>query len=76
MTRNRLLVYRFFELPHVYQVRIAKEFGIIDAGVGDATNFTAMFLNAKGLGLMAELWDRIEAAHDDGRYYPDNPFRE
>jgi hypothetical protein len=77
MTPERALVYRFFELPHLVRLDIARELNLLhdsDEESQDFKLFEGVFKRAKQDAVLAELWDRIEEAHNDGKYSR-NPFQ-
>jgi hypothetical protein len=77
MTPERALVYRFFELPHLVRLDIARELNLLhdsDEETQDFKLFEGVFKRAKQDAVLAELWDRIEEEHNDGKH-PNNPFK-
>jgi hypothetical protein len=77
MNPERTLTYRFFDLPHVVRVEIARGLGLYedeDEGLQDFELFARVFHRANEASMLADLWDRIEDKHNDRRYTT-NPFR-
>ena len=77
MNRERTLTYRFFDLPHIVRLRIARDLALYqdeDEGLHDFELFARVFQRAIETAVLPELWDRIEQTHNDRRY-SDNPFR-
>lgn len=82
MTPERALVYRFFELPYLVRLDIARELNLLydsDEESQDFKSFEEVFKRAKQDAVLAELWDRIEEARKAGKYTtlidPNNPFQ-
>jgi hypothetical protein len=81
MSPERILVYRFFELPHIVRLEIARELGLWsdedDKMCWESKEiFDLIFERASGsVNVLADLWDSVEEWHDDGEY-PTNLFRE
>ena len=72
----RKLTYRFLDLPHVVRIEIAYELGLYtndDEGLRDPELFDRIFQRATRNKKLADLWDKVEHHHDDGRN-PTNPF--
>jgi hypothetical protein len=81
MSPERLLTYRYFELPFVVQTQIVRKLGLYtneDAPIIDAIGmFTLATTRIKNADMLADLWDEVAAWHEDGKddKYPTNPFR-
>lgn len=73
----RKLTYRFLDLPHVVRIEIAYQLELYtndDEGLRDPELFDRIFQRATRNKKLADLWDKVEQHHDDGRN-PTNPFR-
>ncbi len=78
MEPARILTYRFFELPHVKRIDIARELELYmddDEGLQDYELFDRILMRAQERGLLAKLWDKVEMVHNDGKY-KSNPYSE
>ena len=80
MSPERILTYRFFQLPYIVRLKGARELGIWedeDYGMCQETKeiFDLVFEQVCSVNMVADLWDRVEEQHGDGKY-PTNPFRE
>ena len=76
MRPARILTYRFFDLPHVVRMDVAQELDLIedeDEGLRDFELFERVFRRARERSLLADLWEKVESRHGDGKY-TDNPF--
>jgi hypothetical protein len=77
MKKNRILTYRFFELPHVKRLDVARDLSLIrdeDEGLSDTELFHRIMIRSRDEGRLAELWDKVQEQHNDGEYR-DNPYR-
>lgn len=77
MNADRTLTYRFFDLPHIARIDIARSLGLYkdeDEGIPDSELFSRLIKRASSENKLPDLWDGIESKHNDGRY-PYNPFR-
>jgi len=81
MTPERVLTYRFFDLPYVIRLEIARELDLWSDEDDEMSweceeVFDLIFERAsRWVDTLADLWDRVEEQHGDGKY-PTNPFRE
>lgn len=76
MNPARALTYRFFDLPHIDRIDVARSLGLYrdeDEGLQDFELFGRIFDRAIAANVLAALWDAVERKHADGRY-PSNPF--
>lgn len=76
MNPARILTYRFFELPHVSRIDIARDLGLLrdeDEGLQDFQLFERVFARAADENLLSEVWNKVEECHNDGKY-ASNPF--
>ena len=76
MNPARTLTYRFFDLPHIVRIDVARSLGLYrdeDEGLQDFELFGRIFERAIAENALAALWDAVERQHADGRY-PSNPF--
>lgn len=74
----RILTYRFFDLPYVIRIDIARVLNLYtdeDMGLQDSELFNRIFKRAKEDNKLEELWDEIEKRHGDGKY-KSNPFKQ
>lgn len=80
MTPERILTYRFFDLPYSVRLEIARELDLWSDGDDkmcweSKEVFNLIFERASGGdNVLADLWDRVEEWHDDEKYST-NPFR-
>lgn len=77
VNRGRILTYRFFELPHVLRLDTMRELNLIDEedeGITDTELFRRIMERARERGQLAELWDKVQRKHGDGKY-SNNPYR-
>lgn len=77
MKKSRILTYRFFELPHVKRLDVARELNLIrdeDEGLSDTALFHRIMTRARDERVLADLWDKVQEHHGDGEYQ-DNPYR-
>ena len=77
MNPERTLTYRFFDLPHIVRLEIARTLDLYhdeDEGLQDFELFARIFKRAIDADVLADLWGCIEEQHGDGRYST-NPFR-
>lgn len=80
MTPERVLTYRFFSLPYVIRLEIARALGPwSDEDYRMCWEceevFDLIFERVCSANVLADLWDRVEEQHGDGKYSI-NPFRE
>lgn len=74
---NRVIAYRFLTLSFYHKVSISNALGLLndkDQQLTERDLFEAVFSRAKALSKLADLWDQVEAIHDDSKY-PVNPYR-
>lgn len=75
MDPARTLTYRFLSLPHIVRLEIAQEMKLLrgeDEGLFDAQLFERILARASDQNRLAELWDLVEARHEDKS--PTNPY--
>lgn len=75
MDPGRTLTYRFLSLPHIVRLEIAQQMALMreeDEGILDAKLFERILARASNGNRLAELWDLVEARHDDKS--PTNPY--
>lgn len=76
MSPERILTYRFFELPHIIRIDIARELGLMrdeEKGLDDLQLFANVFARAADAKLLSELWNKV-AFHHHGFPPASNPF--
>lgn len=76
MNSARRLTYRFLRLPYHTRIKIAQDLELLhddDKGLSDSELFGRLFRRASDKNMLADLWDKVEAAHGDNQ--GDNPYR-
>ena len=74
----RTIVYRFFGLSYTIRTSLLNELKLLydeDDGIEHTKLFRKLLIRAEEKSILSELWDKIEAAHGDGKYVT-NPFKE